>query len=111
MRTIIRERVERGVTLLDDNVPGWRDRVDPVRLDVTDAFRCILGQVFDEGEFATYAGFWIGIRELGLHDEILIADGRMIEATEHYGFTFWRDQEEEVTAEWLRHLSHSMAIA
>jgi hypothetical protein len=42
------ERVSRGVTWLNDTVPGWRERVDIARLDIEDARHCVLGQVFAE---------------------------------------------------------------
>jgi hypothetical protein len=46
-------RVERvafylAVRRLSTAVPAWRDRVDPDRLDMTCADRCVLGQVFGD---------------------------------------------------------------
>lgn len=52
----IRERVERGAALLDERVPGWVDRINVDRLNVSSLFDCPLGQVFD--------GFWAGHKRL-----------------------------------------------
>lgn len=107
-RNSIRDRIDRGVEMLDDNRPDWRDRIDPTRLDMLDGFRCILGQVYDEGPFAVLSGYQIGMRELGLHDEVLIVNGRMIDAEEYYGFhpgERYAGNPDAFTAEWLRRLS------
>lgn len=40
------ERVARGAALLDEQRPGWWERTDVVRLDMTDGCGCILGQEF-----------------------------------------------------------------
>lgn len=44
------ENVSRGISLLDQEVPGWRDKIDWDKLDMSNCFRCILGQLF--GEYA-----------------------------------------------------------
>lgn len=46
--TRYRERVKAGAAWLDENQPGWRDRVDAVRLSLRSGCDCILGQVFEE---------------------------------------------------------------
>jgi hypothetical protein len=38
--------VAKGVAVLDEKVPDWRDRVDAERLVMSSTWECILGQVF-----------------------------------------------------------------
>ena len=45
----VKERVALGVAWLNENYPDWRERIDPATLRMSDACRCILGQV--EGSF------------------------------------------------------------
>lgn len=62
------EYVLRGVALLDSEVPGWRERIDPDQLFLHDCYQCILGQLF--------GGFFLGLNALGLE----------IEQSWYYGF-------------------------
>jgi hypothetical protein len=39
------DAVARGVELLDEKVPGWRERIDPNALDMSDPARCVMGQI------------------------------------------------------------------
>jgi hypothetical protein len=39
--------VANGARWLDENFPGWVDRIDIDRLRLIDAHKCICGQVFD----------------------------------------------------------------
>jgi len=41
----IMSRVRRGAALLDEQRPGWRDGIDPDRLDISDPQLCVLGQL------------------------------------------------------------------
>ena len=43
---IAAERVARGARWLDENFPGWEERIDPSTLELSDGQRCICGQVF-----------------------------------------------------------------
>lgn len=43
-----RERVRRGAAYLDGADPGWRARIDPERLELSDGSHCILGQLHGE---------------------------------------------------------------
>jgi len=45
-------RVGRGMALLDERVPGWVDRIDVDRLDVSHPGDCPLGQLFGSYERA-----------------------------------------------------------
>lgn len=38
-------RVRKGAALLDERVPGWADRVNRLRLAVSDGNACVLAQV------------------------------------------------------------------
>jgi hypothetical protein len=44
-----RDRVRRGSAYLDAMDPGWRSRIDPGRLELSDGAHCVLGQL--HGEF------------------------------------------------------------
>lgn len=100
---LIRGRVARGAQLLDDNIPGWRDSIDKRRLNLCDAHGCILGQLHDEGPFATQSGYAIGSKNLGLWDEELVVNGRLIPATVHFGFNALHPWEYPyLLREWLR---------
>lgn len=52
------ERVRNGAAFLDEHVPGWRESVDPVALNIASAEHCVVGQV--SGCFAK------GAKSLGL---------------------------------------------
>lgn len=41
------QRVARGVALLDQNMPGWADRVDLTRFSITSTGYCVLAQVYN----------------------------------------------------------------
>lgn len=49
----VRDRVLLGVAWLDQNHPGWWDKIDLDRLNMHDAHRCILGQLVDRGTYAS----------------------------------------------------------
>jgi hypothetical protein len=42
--TTITERVAAGAALLDERLPGWADKIDLTRLDLSSDCNCILGQ-------------------------------------------------------------------
>lgn len=58
MSTVYEDDVLRGVELLDEEAPGWRDKIDLPSLHLMNCNSCVLGQVF--GDFET------GCNELGL---------------------------------------------
>lgn len=41
------ERVAKGVTWLDSNVPDWRGKVEVSKFDILSTCRCVLGQIFE----------------------------------------------------------------
>lgn len=42
----IQERVRAGVSLLDEQVPNWWNRIDLDELDIGSCYNCVLGQLF-----------------------------------------------------------------
>jgi hypothetical protein len=54
----VSERVAQGVALLDEQVPGWVDRINLDALDVWNVRQCVLGQLF--------GGYNVGLFKLGL---------------------------------------------
>lgn len=45
---VAKERVAAGATYLDDRVSGWADRINLDRLNISDEFNCIIGQLFGD---------------------------------------------------------------
>ena len=45
-----KERVQAGAKLLDEQHPGWHNKIDIATLNIGSCFRCILGQLY--GEFS-----------------------------------------------------------
>ncbi len=52
------DRIDKGIALLDENVRGWRDKINLRTLDLGSAKQCILGQAC--ADLATEAGFPTG---------------------------------------------------
>lgn len=46
--TTYADRVARGIEILNDRDPDWREMIDAAILDMSDAWLCILGQRFGE---------------------------------------------------------------
>jgi len=38
--------VERGAALLDERLPGWEDRIDLDKLDLSSTCNCVVGQLY-----------------------------------------------------------------
>lgn len=57
----IPEEIKAGMALLDEKVPGWREKVNPQQLNMAYCFTCILGQVFGE--------YTHGLKRLGIADD------------------------------------------
>jgi hypothetical protein len=58
-----RERAAAGATLLDNHKPGWYEVIDNAALNISSAYRCVLGQLYEN---ANESGYLRGIYELGL---------------------------------------------
>jgi hypothetical protein len=86
--TRIPENVKRGVALLDERLPTWRQRVNPDTLDLANGCRCIVGQV------------------LGDYDEGVALLGLSQRDAERYGFfTSGRQTFRSLTEAWQRVIS------
>lgn len=107
----LRDRVDRGVKLLDSIAPGWENEIDKATLRMQDGCGCILGQTFDQGPLAENCGFAIALEELDI----------TYEQARYYGFTLsrydvdtvddfppmlrdWEHAWNMLLAEWLRRL-------
>ena len=53
--TTTTKRVQRGVALLDQECPGWRDQIRMGDLDMANTYNCVLGQVYGGYEQAVVA--------------------------------------------------------
>lgn len=79
----IPDEIKEGMKLLDQEVPGWRGKVDPNWLIMNNCTHCILGQLF--GNYSD------GADALGLSD----FEGQ------HYGFELTVGMSwEELTQAW-----------
>ncbi|HEY6019690.1 MAG TPA: hypothetical protein VIY48_07260 [Candidatus Paceibacterota bacterium] len=95
----LRERVAKGVELLDAHDPGWRHEVDVEKLDILDEEYCILGQVFGD--------YFEGKGHLGIAFE-----PGSIYGFDTYHFSFEPSSDGEyvmvgsgvIKDEWMRHL-------
>lgn len=72
--------VTKGINLLDEQVPDWRTKIDPERLNLASCEVCVLGQIF--GDYDT------GLEQLNIdgYDYGFNTYGSMAELTEA-----WRD--------------------
>lgn len=63
------ERVARGAALLDERVPGWRERLDVGALDVSSIRNCPVGQAFELSEIDVWdsavVAYRRALRDLG----------------------------------------------
>lgn len=79
--------VAKGVALLDEKVPGWRDRIDWGALAMCDSDYCILGQLFSDVDDDYATGYMIGCDFLGLKVCGCAYCGRdEVSAASDYGF-------------------------
>lgn len=100
MRQTIEQRVARGIELLNDKGPkGWRRKVRVTKLDMSNPYTCVLGQVYDG------VGWRSGYEAAGdIHLRGVLRGG---ERAATYGFHVYNDESdsfEALTAEWRRQL-------
>lgn len=50
------DAVARGVALLDEKVPDWRERINPEVLEMRHCFDCVIGQLFGDFDEVTQLG-------------------------------------------------------
>lgn len=77
----VRTAVRKGAALLDEKEPGWRDRIVPAELTMSDCAKCVIGQVLGiqegthdvERYYATLAE-WLGLDDdgaaIGTHEDL-----------------------------------------
>jgi hypothetical protein len=63
------QRVARGVALLDERVPDWRERIDTDRLDMVDGTACVVGQLQRSFDPEDWSPWHHGLERLGLSAE------------------------------------------
>lgn len=94
-------RVLKGIHLLDNNKPSWRDSIEIETLDLSSVFSCVLGQVFRNYEE--------GVRSFGISSDMI---GNYLEVQSSYGFDLTheelngdRDEHyESLTQEWVKQI-------
>ena len=83
-------QIAAGAVLLDEQVPGWRERVNVDMLWMREVHQCILGQVT--------SGYWQGVEMLGLTElEDVVAHGFCISGSA-------QDEWGTLTREWVEFL-------
>lgn len=89
--------VDKGVELLDQQQPGWRDRIDVSSLDMHQGGSCVLGQLFGD--------YFDGRSKLGLNADDAIDHGFMALIVQGEDLS-WEDRSELHEAQWatLDHL-------
>lgn len=59
-------RVRRGIAFLDRVHPGWRNKINPKRLDIASSRDCVLGQLYgDYFRGAVLTDSWMDPEQLG----------------------------------------------
>lgn len=48
----LEQRAQAGAEFLDENIPGWEERVNPNRLIMNDCLSCVLGQLYGDFDVA-----------------------------------------------------------
>ena len=95
-----RKNVERGVKLLDEEIPDWRERIT-YRLSMNICADCVLGQVFNiPRDDMGYEPFMDALAELGIGDS----------APEEYGFDIEQpdtDSYGDLETIWEEHIHES----
>jgi hypothetical protein len=89
------ERIQRGAALLDEKAPGWRQRVDLDRLEMSECTTCVLGQLDGRGE----RPWWPIVERFGLDF--------WVEEDVKHGFAIDADTVDDysaLTAEWRQYI-------
>lgn len=109
------EEIKRGVKLLDREAPGWLQRIDVAKLEMSSYFDCVAAQAMD-------CSYRSALGKLGLdYFEVI----RSANAAVQHGFTVIEDSEDltiasyedmhaayaTLTAEWLQVISELRAPA
>lgn len=88
----------KGAALLDEEAPGWAERIDLPTLDLGSCWTCVLGQIFAGPNSHPGGPYFTGLHQLGLDTKEA--------ATEHGFAALYLDEDaalgEAWTAEILR---------
>jgi len=98
MNDELQQRVQRGMTLLDKEYPGWREKINLAYLDLSSGCDCVLGQV--------YGHYIEGSHEIGLvmTDEEEPYTPEEAAALDSHGFNSPSCSCEELTEAWKQAL-------
>jgi hypothetical protein len=96
MRAPAEERVAKGAALMDEKVPGWAEKVDKSRLNISSCADCILGQTFVASFPSLHPqfGYYDATEFLGLH-------GRMDADCGFRSLSMFDAENRELNAAWL----------
>ena len=106
------DRIERGMTLFDDKMPGWIDKIDLDRLDQADGEACVVGQTHRE-EGSRYGRYWAGLEALGLADHLFTASTTASTVAAAYGFETrdGRESYDALTRAWRAAIKRRQAAS
>ena len=99
MKTLIKARIEEGISVLDQVNPDWRSVIDLDSLHLADPATCVLGQL--------YGAYGVGLDEIGKAIDVDLEFGACVDreawAVEHgfemsraYGYAELQEAWEEV---------------
>jgi hypothetical protein len=104
----VKERVLRGIKLLNKHYPGWESEVDPNWLDLGSAHSCVLGQLYRDKEPTEEQLTWFRENAGGVVDGSGYSNGLAILNNDvakrpwYYGFdTDADDSYPELTEAWV----------
>lgn len=83
MRDSYKRRVQRGIKLLNINVPNWLDRIDLSEFDMRIGCKCILGQLFRSSK-EDYLAYCKAVSALNMDNNIDEQAKYGFELSEHF---------------------------
>lgn len=100
-RLNIRNRVMAGVAFLDENVPQWRERIDPNELRMNSGTTCVLGQVFEGYDELGRSGFLYAIDTFGTwYTDTPTCDWQVDRAFAYMGIMSYEHEDEVLLRAW-----------
>lgn len=90
------ERVSRGIALLNEKRPQWKESINMEKLDLQSCYRCIIGQLF--GCYTESA-----LRSLGTNIDSCWHYGFSLKRSELYGMYVGKSFA-ELTNEWIKQI-------